>query len=96
MGKTTTEAMCLSGSSVTSCDGPVTNPWDVARIAGGSSSGSAALVRFLTGPNGGNLYNFGGGSDAVWDITIYILRCRVMLMYMFICICVRARVCVRV
>ncbi|PVD26319.1 hypothetical protein C0Q70_13990 [Pomacea canaliculata] len=44
MGKTTTEAMCLSGSSVTSCDGPVTNPWDVARIAGGSSSGSAALV----------------------------------------------------
>lgn len=44
VGKTTTEDLCYSGSSVTSCDGPVTNPRDVTRIAGGSSCGSAALV----------------------------------------------------
>ncbi|KAK7488414.1 hypothetical protein BaRGS_00020388, partial [Batillaria attramentaria] len=44
VGKTAVEDMCMSGSSVTSADGPVTNPHDVTRIAGGSSCGSAVLV----------------------------------------------------
>ncbi|KAK7488412.1 hypothetical protein BaRGS_00020386 [Batillaria attramentaria] len=44
VGKTTTEDLCYSGSSVTSSDGPVTNPRDQTRIAGGSSAGSGAVV----------------------------------------------------
>ncbi|KAK7493567.1 hypothetical protein BaRGS_00015079 [Batillaria attramentaria] len=44
MGKTATDDLCCSGSGVLSCDGPVTNPVDQTRVAGGSSSGSAALV----------------------------------------------------
>lgn len=43
-GKSTCEDMCFSGGSHTSKPGPVRNPWDPARSAGGSSSGSAALV----------------------------------------------------
>lgn len=44
VGKSVCEDLCYSGSSFTSADGPVTNPWDTSREAGGSSSGSAALV----------------------------------------------------
>ena len=43
-GKTVCEDLCFSGGSHTSRTGPVLNPWDLARSAGGSSSGSAALV----------------------------------------------------
>lgn len=43
-GKSACEDLCYSGSSFTSASGPVRNPWDPAREAGGSSSGSAALV----------------------------------------------------
>lgn len=43
-GKSVCEDMCCSGSSFTSASGPVRNPWDTDREAGGSSSGSAALV----------------------------------------------------
>lgn len=43
-GKSTCEDLCCSGSSFTSACGPVRNPWDPTREAGGSSSGSAALV----------------------------------------------------
>ncbi|BCQ07513.1 amidase [Mycobacterium heckeshornense] len=43
-GKSVCEDLCCSGSSFTSACGPVRNPWDPAREAGGSSSGSAALV----------------------------------------------------
>ncbi|MGH8933282.1 MAG: amidase [Egibacteraceae bacterium] len=43
-GKAVCEELCFSGGSHTSCTGPVRNPWDLARSAGGSSSGSAALV----------------------------------------------------
>jgi amidase len=44
VGKAVCEAFCLSGGSHTSETGPVRNPIDPSRHAGGSSSGSAALV----------------------------------------------------
>jgi amidase len=44
VGKAVCEHLCFSGSSFTSDTGPVRNPHDPARTAGGSSSGSAALV----------------------------------------------------
>jgi amidase len=43
-GKAVCEDLCFSGGSHTSRTGPVRNPWDRERSAGGSSSGSAALV----------------------------------------------------
>jgi amidase len=43
-GKSTCEDLCFSGSSFTSATGPVRNPWQPDRSAGGSSSGSAVLV----------------------------------------------------
>jgi amidase len=43
-GKAVCEDLCFSGGSHTSRTGPVRNPWDPERSAGGSSSGSAALV----------------------------------------------------
>jgi amidase len=43
-GKAVCEDLCFSGGSHTSRTGPVHNPWDPTRSAGGSSSGSAALV----------------------------------------------------
>ncbi|GGF94253.1 amidase [Paenibacillus abyssi] len=44
VGKAVCEDLCLSGGSHTSASGPVLNPHDPTRMAGGSSSGSAALV----------------------------------------------------
>ncbi|KAF6039365.1 hypothetical protein EB796_002329 [Bugula neritina] len=44
LGKSTCESQCFSGNSFTSASGPVLNPADRTRSAGGSSSGSAALV----------------------------------------------------
>jgi amidase len=44
LGKAVCESLCFSGGSHTSDSGPVRNPHDLARSAGGSSSGSAALV----------------------------------------------------
>ncbi|MGE0388392.1 MAG: amidase [Gammaproteobacteria bacterium] len=44
VGKTVCEAYCCSGGSHTSASGPVRNPKDPLRSAGGSSSGSAAVV----------------------------------------------------
>src|SRR5262249_408559 len=43
-GKAVCEDLCFSGGSHTSRTGPLRNPWDRSRTAGGSSSGSAALV----------------------------------------------------
>ena len=43
-GKAVCEDLCFSGGSHTSRSGPVRNPWDPTRSAGGSSSGSSALV----------------------------------------------------
>jgi amidase len=44
VGKAVCEDMCISGGSITSCPGPVKNPHNPEYSAGGSSSGSAALV----------------------------------------------------
>src|SRR5438034_1553254 len=44
VGKAVCEHLCFSGGSHTSDTGPVLNPHDPKRAAGGSSSGSAALV----------------------------------------------------
>ena len=44
IGKAVCENLCNSGASFTSATGPVVNPHDSTRIAGGSSSGCAALV----------------------------------------------------
>ncbi|KAF6039368.1 hypothetical protein EB796_002332 [Bugula neritina] len=44
LGKSTCENQCCSGNSFTSASGPVLNPADRTRSAGGSSSGSAALI----------------------------------------------------
>jgi len=43
-GKAVCEDLCFSGGSHTSRTGPVRNPWDRTKSAGGSSTGSAALV----------------------------------------------------
>ncbi|WP_170837763.1 amidase family protein [Streptomyces sp. TP-A0874] len=43
-GTSVCEDLCYSGSSFTSAGGPVGNPWDPARAAGGSTSGGAVLV----------------------------------------------------
>ena len=44
MGKASCEDLCYSGSSFTCAKGPVPNPHDMTRCAGGSSSGCAVLV----------------------------------------------------
>ncbi|MFI6457154.1 amidase family protein [Streptosporangium amethystogenes] len=44
VGTSVCEDLCYSGSSFTSAHGPVGNPWDPRRSAGGSSSGAAVLV----------------------------------------------------
>ena len=44
VGKAVCEDLCFSGGSHTSRTGPVRNPWDTTRSAGGSSSGSGALL----------------------------------------------------
>ena len=44
VGKTNLHECAFGGSGVVGAFGPARNPWDVARIAGGSSSGSAAAV----------------------------------------------------
>ncbi|WP_145002596.1 amidase [Pseudomonas oryzihabitans] len=44
VGKSVCEDLCFSGASFTAASGPVKNPWDLTRNAGGSSSGSAVLV----------------------------------------------------
>ncbi len=43
-GKAVCEDLCFSGGSHTAATGPVRNPWDPSRSAGGSSCGSAVLV----------------------------------------------------
>jgi amidase len=44
VGKSVCEDLCFSAGSHTAATGPVRNPWDPSRTAGGSSGGSGALV----------------------------------------------------
>jgi amidase len=44
VGKSTTEDLCIGGSSCTSKPHPIENPYEPGKSAGGSSSGSAVLV----------------------------------------------------
>lgn len=44
LGKAGCEDLCFSGGSHTCVTGPIRNPWNPERSAGGSSGGSAALV----------------------------------------------------
>ena len=50
IGKTNLDEFGHGGTSTLSHFGPVHNPWDLARIAGGSSGGSAAAVAVGIGP----------------------------------------------
>jgi amidase len=60
-GKSVCEDLCMSAGSHSSKTGPVRNPWDPARSAGGSSSGSGALVATgevdlaISGDQGGSI-----------------------------------------
>lgn len=60
LGKLNLDEMAFEGTGTTSCFGPVHNPWNTARITGGSSAGSAAAVS--TGMCFGSVGSDDGGS----------------------------------
>lgn len=56
IGKASMDELAMGGTNKSALTGPVYNPWDSSRIAGGSSGGSAALV-------GSGIVPFALGSD---------------------------------
>lgn len=70
-GKAVCEDLCFSGGSHTAATGPVRNPWDPTRSAGGSSCGSAVLVATgevdmaIAGDQGGSVRMPAGWSGVV-------------------------------
>ncbi|HEV2389570.1 MAG TPA: amidase [Nitrososphaerales archaeon] len=72
IGKTNLHELALGGTSAASYFGPVRNPHDVERVAGGSSGGSAVAVALSKGPV------LGFGTDTGGSIRVPAALCGVM------------------
>ncbi|TDE33728.1 amidase [Antarcticimicrobium sediminis] len=68
VAKTANEDYCFSGGSHTNARGPVDNPWQSGYTAGGSSSGTAALV-------GGGVVDLGIGTDQGGSVRVPAACC---------------------
>ena len=67
-GKAVCEDLCFAGASITANTGDVENPWDTTRSAGGSSSGSGALVA-------GGIVDMATGGDQGGSVRIPAANC---------------------